>query len=164
MGQILRSHLVHPNAKSSPDLDSLLFTALRAEGARQILDVIRSEPAMTIVLERWSLALSAYGRADEARPELVRELRKVLDDMVVPDVTLLLNADGHTAHSRLAPLGNPNRFESRGAEYLDVVADHYRELAETEDGVHVVDASGAIGDTWNQVQAIVNATWPDLHA
>lgn len=162
MGQGLREHLVDPSTRSSPDLDAVLFAALRAEGVRRILDLFGSRQRSFVVLERWSAALAAYGRADGARLELVAELRTVLAQLLTADLTILLDISGACASSRLAALSRPNRFEARGPEYLEDVAKHYRDLALQEGGIEVVDASRDPSAVHEAVVEVIGRKWPDL--
>lgn len=142
IGQLLRRHIVDPNFATNPDLDAVLFTALRIDGARQMLQLIEADPETTIVLERWSLALLAYGAADGARLSLISELRSVLRNVLTADMTIVLNVNGERAFERLRKRNDRNRFELRGAVYLDDVARLYRYYGEREDRTVIVDASG----------------------
>lgn len=142
LGQLLRRHIVHPSFEPHPDLDAVLFTSLRIDGARQILQIFQFQPSATIILERWSLALLAYGAADGARLPLISELRAVLRNVLSVDLTILLNVSGDRAFKRLRGSGESNRFESRGPNYLDDVARLYRYYAANEDRTEIIDAAG----------------------
>jgi dTMP kinase len=164
-GRTLRQQLMRPSPHHSPDLDAVLFSALRAEGARRIIDAAGSArvPGGTlIVLERWSSALRAYGVVDHARPELISELEAVLVGVLSVDVTVLLDVSGETAWSRIAGAPDPNRFESRGRLYLEDVASAYRRFSGLGKGMAVVDASGSEADTFGGVTRAMSALAPEL--
>lgn len=158
IGRVLRGRIVDPSFQASADLDALLFGALRAEGAQMLKDANCSEAgaSSTIVLERWALALSAYGAADLARPQLIEELRRVLHSILEVDLTLLLDVPGELAMRRMVRIGNHNRFELRGAQYLEEVAHWYRHFARREDRTHIIDASGDLKRTFDQVCVLLD--------
>lgn len=155
IGRSLRSAIVDPSFHLSPDLDAVLFTALRADGAREVLDLLQSEPEATIVLERWSLALAAYGSAEAVRSELISEMRKILDKTLSVDLTILLDIDGDLAHKRIAKMPVQNRFELKGQEYLNDVANWYRTFAKSESNTTIVDASGSPDVTFSRLKEII---------
>ncbi len=161
VGRVLRPRFVDAGTSVAPDLDSVFFAALRAEGALSLLEDGSLTTDCTVVLERWSLALAAYGAADQADPSLVRELRAMLDRTLAADITVLLDCPGATAFQRSAVSGTRNRFEARGARYLDAVAAAYRRNALTGDVV-VVDASQDEHSTFASVRAALATKWPEL--
>jgi dTMP kinase len=162
IGTLLRERIVDPSFHHNPDLDAVLFAALRAEGAEYILQSVGTASAITVVLERWSLALAAYGTADGARPRLVSELRAVLHTLLAVDMTILLNVSGEIAFERLARTEKQNRFEMRGKEYLDAVAQSYCMLAQQEQGTKVIDASANLASVCEQLRTALVSSWPEF--
>lgn len=162
IGTLLRERIVDPDFEHNPELDTVLFAGLRAEGALHLLNKIREHPSVILVLERWSLALAAYGIADSARPELIRELRRVLDSAFFIDVTLIFDVPGALAFDRLSSLPKKNRFELRGKEYLGAVARAYREAGEREARTAVVDASASRGVVDEQIQNVLISSIPEF--
>lgn len=152
VGQLLRERIVDPSFRDNANLDAVLFAALRAEGAEQILSELGSSASITLVLERWSLALAAYGKADGARPQLVSELRATLNSLLSVDFTFLLDLNGSAALARLAKLSRRNRFELRGEPYLECVAEAYREAARHDSRVNVIDAQGSPAEVCEQIR------------
>jgi dTMP kinase len=161
IGKLLRERIVQPTFEANADLDAVLFTALRAEGAQKILEAVQSQPSVTVVLERWSLALSAYGAADGARHQLVSELRTALSGALTVDMTVLLDISGEVAFSRITGTTYHNRFELRGPRYLDDVARWYRHFAGQEDGTEVIDASGSVSATFQRLRAVLATKWTE---
>jgi len=157
VGQLLRRHVVHSSFEQNPDLDAIVFAAMRTEGAREIMRAIAAAPSTVVLLERWSLALAAYGAADGARRQLIGELRAVLKSALTVDMTVLLDLNGPLAAVRLANDGEHNRFELRGSVYLDDVARLYRYFAGQEARTEIIDASGVQTSTGERLLAIVNA-------
>lgn len=163
IGKLLRERIVDPDFEHNPELDTVLFAGLRAEGAQHILHTIREHPSVVLVLERWSLALTAYGIADSTSPELIRELRRVLDNLFPVDVTLIFDLRGEVACSRLSSLPKKNRFELRGEEYLNLVASTYRDVGECEAGTTVIDASASRDIVGEQIQSVLISSIPEFH-
>ncbi|MEY2485632.1 MAG: dTMP kinase [Verrucomicrobiota bacterium] len=157
IGRLLRRQIVLPEVQSTPDFDAMLFSTLRVEGALRIPQILQKEPATIILLERWSLALGAYGAADGARPGLVSELRAVLDGALTIDATILMDVSGKIAFKRIESEAGENRFESKGPEFLERVAEAHRKLALSMVGVVVVDAAGTIDATFNRVLATLRS-------
>jgi dTMP kinase len=162
IGRILRQHLVDPAISTTPDYDAVLFAALRAEGAMTLQRKSGMETHGLILLERWSIALAAYGRADGASETLIVELRKLLQSVLAVDLTILLDVNGVTAFERAGSAGARNRFEARGADYLDSVASHYRQIAIEEQQTVVVNAMADVETTSALVFAALAKKWDDL--
>jgi thymidylate kinase len=163
IGKLLRERIVDPSFRDNADLDAVLFAALRAEGAQHIVQELGPMPGLTLVLERWSLALAAYGSADGSRPQLVSELRSVLDSLLKIDFTLLLDISGAEALRRFSNTGRKNRFELRGREYLDRVAQAYREAAGKDIGeTELINACADPYDVCTQLKAALGRRFPEL--
>lgn len=160
IGKLLRERIVDPNVRHNADLDSVLFAALRAEGAEHILQTLRSASCAALVLERWSIALAAYGAVDGARPQLISELRAALHSLLEADFTFLLDIDGETACRRLATTPKRNRFEMRGEEYLGSVAQAYRHLAQQDKRVSIIDASATPAEVYCQLRNVLRSIDP----
>lgn len=160
IGQLLRTRLVHPEFGADPDVDTLLFAALRAEGFRRLCETLE-HPDIVIILERWALALCAYGHADGARAPLIAELRGVLSRITRVDITFVIDVPGAVAMSRLTQ-GYLNRFELKGAGYLDRVADAYRRLAQVENETYLMDGTKGLGAIFAQMRPFIARHCPQF--
>ena len=63
---------------------------------------------------------------------------------------------------RIKDVAMSNRFEAKGPEYLDKVAQEYRQMAMHERDTDMIDASGGESETFNRVVAVLRAAWPSL--
>lgn len=162
IGRLLRERIVDPSFRNNANLDAVLFTALRAAGAQHILHSIDTTSSLTLVLERWSLALAAYGAADGTRPELVIELRAVLDSILKVDYTFLLDITGTTAVDRIASTGKRNRFEIRGRDYLDSVSKAYRIAGAHQEQLSIINAEGTPMQVCEQISSVFSSICPEL--
>lgn len=162
IGKLLRERIVDPSFRNNAELDSVLFAALRAEGAEHILQSLAASSSVTLVLERWSLALAAYGAADGTRAQLISELRAVLDGLLNVDFTFLLDVDGDTAFRRLEKTERRNRFEIRGKDYLGSVAQAYRDAAQQETRTSVIDATATPAQVCEQIRNVLRSIDPEF--
>ena len=162
IGKLLRDRIVDPEFVHNPELDTVLFAGLRAEGAQHILQAIKKHPSVILVLERWSLALAAYGVVDSTSSQLIQELRRVLDALLPIDITLVFDLGGEIAYKRIGSVGKKNRFELRGAEYLSSVARAYREFGEREARTSIIDASASQEEVGEQIQTVLASHIPEF--
>ena len=164
IGRILRNQIVDSGLKSTPNYDAVLFAALRSEGAMALRKILHGAPSTFVLLERWSLALAAYGHADGASEALITELRKLLDEMLTVDMTLLLDTTGKIAYSRLALETKKNRFEAKGPQYLDQVAEYYRKYSAAKKNVTIVKTSGSLRKSLEAAWKPLSQRWGELGA
>jgi dTMP kinase len=164
LGQLLRSTIVRSDFTTTPDLDAVLFTALRADGFARMLETARTMPEAVILLERWSLAVHAYGTADGADDLLMKSLCDYLDRLVVPNVTLVLDVSPQVARERLSGIANLNRFESREPEFMTRVGEAYRVLSRGSPQEHVIllDSNGPATRTFIEAAGALRNVFPDL--
>jgi len=140
-GGALRSALMGDEVP--PLVDTLWFAAMRADGIRRFAAQSHQPSVDVVIVERWSLALRAYGAADGLPSDLLDALGRNLDSFLSPSRTFLLDITGSNAMVRLSALEGLNRFESRGSEYLDRVAQHYRRYSDELPGVTILDATAS---------------------
>jgi dTMP kinase len=162
VGQLLRRQIVQATFDQNADLDAVLFAALRTEGVRQIIKEVGADSATIVLLERWSLALAAYGAADGARRQLISELRTVLQEAITVDLTVLLDINGYIASDRLASVRESNRFEMRGPVYLDDVARFYRHFARQEARTEIIDGAGELARVGERLLGAIASISGDL--
>jgi dTMP kinase len=155
IGKTVRELVVNPVEEFHPNLDAMLFASLRTEGAETLLRSISSPSSTTVVLERWSLALAAFGATDGADPHLLKELRRMLSETLEVNLTILLDITGKVAMERIQKKPERNRFEERGEEYLERLAASYRDIAKREANTTIVDSSGELRRTFALVRTIV---------
>ena len=161
LGRAYRVKLVEPDVEHHAGFDSVVFAALRMEGARSLLKHLESNPVDVVILERWTLAIDAYGRAAGARVELLHELMLVLDSILKVDDTILIDADGALTAHRIPDRSDQNRFERAGVEYADRLAREHRAAAHRL-GAFTVDGSRPVGETVDAILENLAGRWPDL--
>lgn len=145
----------------APTAEMFLYMAARAQ---LVHDVIA--PALArgewVVSDRYLLANIVYqGHAGGLDPETIRSVGEVATGGLMPDLVLLLDVDLATAAARLdRPL---DKLENRGDDYRRRLREGYLAEAERDPTrIHVIDATGTIGDVSRRIQTAVAARFAEL--
>jgi dTMP kinase len=93
-----------------------------------------------VILERWAGAIVAYGRAAGTSEQILAALEMALTTALPHCKSFLIDVPGVVAADRLRATNDPNKFETRGHEYLDQVGREYRRWA-SDRNVRVIDGS-----------------------
>jgi len=162
VGEALRQLLLAPDTgELRPVTEALLFSAARAELVARVI-----APALTagsvVVAERCYLSTVVYqGHAGDGTldPAWLQEVTARVHGEHLPDrifvLDLPLDAASRRRSKRVA-----DRFEERGADYLDRVRRGFLAASEDDPRVSVVDASrsfGAVQDELRRLAAEVMA-------
>jgi dTMP kinase len=136
-----------------------------ADRSAHIVDVI--EPALSagtwIVCDRFTDSTYAYqcGGRGISR-ELVGALERIVHPELQPDATFLFDLDPSIAYERQrAQSREPDKFEREKADFFRNVRDAYLQRArEFPDRIHVIDASGDIGEVRARLDAAFARAFP----
>jgi dTMP kinase len=134
------------NAAMKPETELLLFTASRAQIARELI-----APALaagtSVIADRFMDSTTVYqGVARRIDPAAVAYVNAFAVGDCQPDITFVLDLDGDTARERMrqreVPLGQVDRMEQEPPEFYENVRNGYLRLAAAEPGrVFVIDAA-----------------------
>jgi dTMP kinase len=142
LGEDIRRLLLAPRAEPmNPMSELLMVIAARAQHISE-----RIEPALAagrwVLCDRFTDATYAYqsgGRGLDAAA--VRVLENLVQGVLRPDYTLLLDAPVSTGLARARDRGEFDRFEQEQAEFFERVRSTYLQLAEESAGrFRVIDA------------------------
>jgi dTMP kinase len=154
LGEQIRGLLADPTRELSDRAELLLFAAARAELVATVL-----EPALAagtwVLLDRFTDSTLAYqGAGRELGDETARAANALATDGLVPDRTLLLQADAAVRAGRLDTRGEAaDRLEQAGAAMFERTGRRYDDLVAEEPGrVRAVDAS-------DEPDAVVERAW-----
>lgn len=145
VGDEIRHLLQHaPQGRNLvPEAELFLFAAARAQHVQEII-----RPALAagrvVLCDRFHDSTQVYqGVARRLDPAVTATVNHLAIGDTIPDLTILLDMDAHTAFSRLAQRGLPmDRMESEPPAFYEAVRDGYLQLARTEpDRFAVFDAS-----------------------
>jgi dTMP kinase len=150
-GQRIRELVLSPDYPIPPAAELFLYLADRAAHVAEVL-----QPALgagqVVVCERYAdstFAYQGYGRGLDL--DYLRQLNETATGGLTPDLTIILDLSVQQArmdHSRL------DRLEAGGVDFLNRVAEGFRELARQEPArIVLVDALGTI----EQIQAAIIA-------
>ena len=104
-------------------------------------------------------ALGQYSSRGKQYLVLVRPMNGVL---VIPDLTILLDAPVETAMARTGSRGNPDRLDVERADFYTRVRESYLQLAELEpDRFVVIDASGELDAVRDAIDALATVILSD---
>jgi dTMP kinase len=139
-----------------------------ADRAQHVQDVILPalENAKIVLCDRYTdstLAYQGYGRGIDLK--VLRELNRIADRGVKPDLTILFDCPVEIGLSRigrrLAEEGGgadrEDRFEREKAEFHEKVRTGFLELARAEpERFRIIDASRSVGDVTQEIKNLID--------
>ncbi|MCA8971579.1 MAG: dTMP kinase [Planctomycetes bacterium] len=159
LGEALREVLLDGSVEvSDPLVAALLFSASRRQLVVEAIAPALARGAV-VVLDRSYLSTLVYqGMVGMVDLEFLHEVqRRVLGDVNL-DAILLLDIDESTARERRRVRGeDADAIEARGDAYLARVSQAFRDLAEQDPIVHVIDARASVDDVHRECRDIVNS-------
>jgi dTMP kinase len=160
LGQVLRDAVLHGD-HVDPRAEALMYAADRAH---HVATLVRPalERGAVVVTDRYLDSSVAYqGAGRELAPDEVERISLWATRGLLPDVTVLLDADPVVAASRRSSVegkGALDRLESVGAEFATRVREAFLDRAAAEPHRWVVvDATGTVDDVQSQVRVDVAA-------
>jgi dTMP kinase len=166
LGKLIRQALLEVGEQpiGSP---TELFLYL-ADRAQHVQDVILPalENAKIVLCDRYTdstLAYQGYGRGIDLK--VLRELNRIADRGVKPDLTILFDCPVEIGLSRigrrLAEEGGgadrEDRFEREKAEFHEKVRTGFLELARAEpERFRIIDASRSVGDVTQEIKNLID--------
>jgi len=165
VGLRLRAALLDATEEVDPLTALLVFAADRAQHVRRVI-----RPALelgnVVISDRYADATVAYQGAGRGfAPDLIAEIVQLATEGLKPDLTVLFDVSIEesthrttrrgTGKSSASKMGR-DRLDIEAAEFHARVRDAYLEIARAEpERVKVVDASGPVEQTQEQVKSIV---------
>lgn len=143
LAESIRQLLLAPREESIAEMTELLLVfAARAQHLQQVI-----KPALangqTVLCDRFTDATYAYqggGRGLDMR--LIAELEQLVQGVLRPDLTLLLDASVDVGHARASARSAPDRFEMEQQAFFQRVRQTYLECAVREpQRFRVIDAN-----------------------
>tara|TARA_B100001093_G_scaffold14139_4_gene13078 strand:+ start:3224 stop:3883 length:660 start_codon:yes stop_codon:yes gene_type:complete len=137
----------------------LLFAASRAQLVRRVI-----EPALDkgtwVVADRFLDSTTVYqGVGRGLNVDAVKEINSFAVGETMPDLTILLDLDVKTGHSRaVAASGSvEDRMESNPMEFFEKIREGYLRLAaEAPERFAVIDASATIDEVTTEIESVFN--------
>ena len=165
VGLRLRAALLDATEEVDPLTELLVFAADRAQHVRRVIRPAL-ESGLVVISDRYADATIAYQGAGRGfPPDLIAEIVQLATEGLKPDLTVLFDVSIEESTNRTTRRGTGKSAASKmGRDRLDVetaefharVRDAYLEIARAEpERVKVVDASGPVEQTQEQVKSIV---------
>ena len=144
----VRQIVLDPELRLSVRTEALLFMASRSEHVEQII-----KPALLagkiVLCDRFCDSTFVYqGLTQGKKVEELTQLRALnlqATDGIMPDLTVVLDADPKVLLQRRSERGVADRFENKGLEFQEKLRSGFLALAEAEpERIKVVDAIGDV--------------------
>lgn len=143
VGSKIRDLLLHHNGEISPNCESFLFLADRAQHVDCMIKPALNEGKI-VLCDRYTdstAAYQGYGRGLDL--DRIKYLNDIAVNGVKPDLTIVFDIEAETALARIGK--NKDRMEAAGIEFFNRVRTGFLKIAEKEpDRVKVINASGEI--------------------
>ena len=161
--EAIRSVLLdRPELRLDGIAELLLFSASRHV---HVEEVIRPalERGEVVLCDRFELSTRVYqGWARGVPPETIEQVTRAAtgglapDLYVVLDVPVMVGTDRREAHG-----GRPDRIEREAEVFMERVREGYRELAAAEEGIVILDGSGAPDEVEGRILVLLGERLPD---
>ena len=154
LGVKLREILLNYDGEVSPNCESFLFLADRAQHVDCIIKPAKKEGKI-ILCDRHTdstVAYQGYGRGLDLKR--INYLNDIATSGMKPDLTIVFDIDAETSMQRVGK--EKDRMESAGIDFFNKVRQGYLEIAASEpDRVKVISSSDTIENIHKKVVALV---------
>lgn len=150
-------------AGMAAETELLLFEASRSQLVRETIKPAL-EANICVISDRFFDSTTAYqGAARKLDSAVVRQLNEFAVGDCVPDITIVLDLDEQTAHTRLQKPRRPDRMEQEPPEFYEEVRRAYRELAAREPKrVVLIDGSKRADEIEEEIWNLMTSRFPQL--
>ena len=157
VGERIRALLLDPaHSEMCVRTEAMLYMASRAQLVEEVIRPALARGELVLGDRFVSSTLAYQGTAGGLSPEEIRTLAAVACGSVRPDLTVIFDADEHTAARRLSPL--LDRMEQKGLEFHRRVRAGFLAQASHDPARHlVVDANAPQEEVTRRLMAGVSA-------
>jgi len=150
LGEHLRTIILDPAIACSARAELLLFLAARAQHVAEIIAPALAAGSV-VICDRFVLSTQVYQGLVRGLPmEEVCAVNTVAVGGIHADITLLLDLPYEIIHARIGE--RQDRFEGEGSSLLRRVITGYRQLAEEDAAIHIIDGCGEIIEVQQRLQ------------
>ena len=160
LGLRLRAALLDAQEEVDPLTELLVFAADRAQHVSQLIGPTL-ESGRVVLSDRYADATVAYqGGGRGFSPKLIADIVHLATKGLVPDLTLLFDVSVMESTDRMTRRSSArnkrDRIDIEAADFHSRVREAYLKIAAAEpERVKVIDTSGAVEETHEQVKQIV---------
>ena len=154
LGEKLREILLNYDGEVSPNCESFLFLADRAQHVDCVIKPALKD-GVTVLCDRHTdstVAYQGYGRQLDI--EQIKKLNEIAVNGLKPDLTIVFDIDIETSMQRVGK--TKDRMESAGMDFFNRVRNGYLAIAKEEPNrVKVINSADTIERIHNQVVELV---------
>lgn len=163
VGEEIREILLSwKHASIPPETELFLILAARAAFVRSLVEpaLQRGDVVLADRHDLSTLAYQGYGRGLEL--ELVARANGLATGDLRPDLYVLLDLDVEEGLARQRRGGmEEDRIEGAGVDFLRRVREGYRALAESDERVEVIPATGSVDDVQERIRVLLASRFPE---
>ena len=147
---------LHSAEQVAPETELLLMYAARMQ---LLQNVIR--PALDagkwVLADRHDMSSRAYqGGGRQLDEQFINQLRQAVLGELRPDLTLYLDIDPAIGLERARQRGELDRIEQEQLAFFQRTRQKYLQIAHSEPGIAIIDASQALGQVQQQLKAALD--------
>lgn len=155
LGDKIRTLLLDPQNRMCAQTEALLYAAARAQHVAEVI-----APALArgeiVITDRYADSTLVYqGVARSLDRVDLENINSFAVRGIMPDLTILLDADIRCLRTRIASRGASDRIEQEGLEFHEAVRQGFIDLAAKQSRIKVVSALGEPDVVHTAVVAVV---------
>lgn len=153
LAERLRPIILDPAVLCSPRAELLMILAARAQHVAEVI-APSLDAGQLVISDRFSLSSYAYQGYGRGLPlDDIRAADTMATGGVAPTVTILLDMSFDAVIARVGE--RHDRFEGEGRVFLQRVIDGYRELAASDETIHVVDGTMPLEKVQEAIRRVI---------
>ena len=154
LGLKLREILLNYNGKVSPNCESFLFLADRAQHVDCVIKPALNDGVIVLCDRHTDSTVAYQGYGRQLDIEQIKKLNEIAVNGLKPDLTIVFDIDIETSMQRVGK--TKDRMESAGMDFFNRVRNGYLAIANEEPNrVKVINSADTIEDIHNQVVKLV---------
>lgn len=154
LGEKLREILLNYDGEVSPNCESFLFLADRAQHVDCVIKPALKKGVIVLCDRHTDSTVAYQGYGRQLDIEQIKKLNKIAVNGLKPDLTIVFDIDIETSMQRVGK--TKDRMESAGSEFFNRVRNGYLAIAKEEPNrVKVINSADTIENIHKQVVGLV---------
>ena len=154
LGEKLREILLNYNGEVSPNCESFLFLADRAQHVDCVIKPAINDGVIVLCDRHTDSTVAYQGYGRQLDIEQIKKLNEIAVNGLKPDLTIVFDIDIETSMQRVGK--TKDRMESAGMDFFNRVRNGYLAIANEEPNrVKVINSADTIEEIHNQVVKLV---------
>ena len=154
LGAKLREILLNYNGEVSPNCESFLFLADRAQHVDCVIKPALNDGVIVLCDRHTDSTVAYQGYGRQLDIEQIKKLNEIAVNGLKPDMTIVFDIDIETSMQRVGK--TKDRMESAGMDFFNRVRNGYLAIAKEEPNrVKVINSADTIEEIHNQVVKLV---------